>query len=414
MSVPSAAPSVQSRRTTSGPPHPSTLPGGDAFGGDRERRPGAWRTAVARCTAGAITVMIVASGNAMTRPLLGLLLVCMLWLIVTSALAVRWGWTPGQVRAIAVSDLVLLLVVAAVTGGAESDVRFILWLAPLAWATSFDRTSYLAMVALPPVSYLLMWLLGGGADTARSIGDLAVFGGMYGGAVVVGILALQLRIQTTEQAAMLQRARIALIHELSLVERDEHERMSAKLHDGPLQAFISARQDLDEHRDGDRDALELAISTLDDGIVGLRTVVGEIFPTDLTDLATRIDEICRRYEQRSTFAVDLHVDPSVAGAHDDIAHDDMLVGIVGELIANVAKHARATRLYVAVGPCEDGVAIDVRDDGIGMAASDHKRAAEAGHIGLSSLDRRIRALGGRWQIRSAPGRGTSVHVELPR
>lgn len=373
------------------------------------RGPAAWRTTVARATAGTLTVTIVAVNNEISQSLLLILAIGALWLVATSTVAVRRGWTQAQTRTIAVFDLMVLVAVAAVTGGATSTACFVLWLAPLAWAAAIDRTGYVALVFVAPLGYLLMWLPDGLAGAPGALGDLATFAGMYSGAVVVGLVTLHLRIQTANQAATLQLARTALIRELGLVERAEHERMSTRLHDGPLQALISARQDLDEYRDGDHEALGIGVTTLDEGISGLRGMISEFFQTDDTDIGTRITEICRRYEQRQTFAVDLRIDPSLAGTHND-----MLVGIVGELIVNAAKHSKATTLLVAITPDDDGIAILVRDNGIGMAQRDRKRAGDAGHIGLSSLDRRVRALGGRWRIRSAPGRGTSVSIELPR
>lgn len=84
--------------------------------------------------------------------------------------------------------------------------------------------------------------------------------------------------------------------------------------------------------------------------------------------------------------------------------------IVQEALHNAAKHARATRIDVAIrlspGACE----LHVRDDGRGMDAAG--RPAEGG-LGLRSMAYRASQLGASFSIKSAAGKGTSVRLEIP-
>lgn len=370
--------------------------------------PGAWRTTVVRSTGAVLGVTLVAIDSDITLPLVALLAVAGVWVGASTVYARRRPPSLLLTRLATTIDLLLLLAVAAVTGGADSDVRFVLCLAPFAWAATLDRRGFAALVAVGPLAFLTLWLVD---DPSRpqAFATLATFAAIYIAAVTIGLIMLQLRLEASERAAALQSARAALLHELSVVERTQHERMSNQLHDGPLQAFISAQQDLTEYREGDPEALPLAVSTLDDGILELRRTIHELFRTDLADVGTKLRELGQTIEQRRGIRVELQLDPELASSTNDV-----LVGIVGELITNAVKHAKATALLIVLTGHEDDIRIVVRDDGVGMTLHDRDEAIESGHIGLSSIDRRVRALGGRWRIRSAPGRGTSVTVELPR
>jgi signal transduction histidine kinase len=80
--------------------------------------------------------------------------------------------------------------------------------------------------------------------------------------------------------------------------------------------------------------------------------------------------------------------------------------ILSEALTNVAKHARASRAWVAVDDGGGRLEIDVRDDGIGGAAM-------SGGSGLRGLADRVEAVGGRIDVRSEPGAGSTVHAEIP-
>ncbi len=77
--------------------------------------------------------------------------------------------------------------------------------------------------------------------------------------------------------------------------------------------------------------------------------------------------------------------------------------VVSEAVTNVLKHARATRIDVRVGSLEDRLTIDVRDDGIGGLSS-----GEA----LIALRDRVLSVGGRLNVDSPPGGGTTIRAVL--
>ncbi|MFE3198190.1 sensor histidine kinase [Embleya sp. NPDC059237] len=84
-----------------------------------------------------------------------------------------------------------------------------------------------------------------------------------------------------------------------------------------------------------------------------------------------------------------------------------------EALANVAKHAHATRVGVALTYLDDVVLLDVRDDGIGPTRTDDTRLDRDGGYGLHAMRHRVARVGGTVTIEGAPGEGTTVNVSVP-
>jgi signal transduction histidine kinase len=101
-----------------------------------------------------------------------------------------------------------------------------------------------------------------------------------------------------------------------------------------------------------------------------------------------------------------------------------LLRVAQEALANVAKHAGASRAGVTLSYMEDVVSLDVRDDGAGFAAAalaEESRAnghlagenPAAGGFGLIAMRQRVSRLAGQLEIESEPGAGTAVSASLP-
>jgi signal transduction histidine kinase len=80
--------------------------------------------------------------------------------------------------------------------------------------------------------------------------------------------------------------------------------------------------------------------------------------------------------------------------------------VCAEALANVAKHAAAARVAVAVTASEDRVKVEIADDGVGGA--DPRRGS-----GLRGLADRVETLGGTIRVESVPDHGTRLAAEIP-
>jgi signal transduction histidine kinase len=88
--------------------------------------------------------------------------------------------------------------------------------------------------------------------------------------------------------------------------------------------------------------------------------------------------------------------------------------IVQEAVTNALRHADARDLRVHIERRADHVALRIHDDGRGFDVGVRlEGAASAGHLGVVGMRERVRAHGGGFRMRSRPGAGTTIEVELP-
>jgi PAS domain S-box-containing protein len=88
--------------------------------------------------------------------------------------------------------------------------------------------------------------------------------------------------------------------------------------------------------------------------------------------------------------------------------------VAQEALTNVARHARARQVWVEVRRRDGAVQLTIRDDGAGFdVAAVQRGAAQGGTFGLLGMQERAELLGGRLEVESAPGRGTTVRARLP-
>jgi len=117
-----------------------------------------------------------------------------------------------------------------------------------------------------------------------------------------------------------------------------------------------------------------------------------------------VDEL----EQRTGVVAIAEIDPEAAAELSGRAGD--LVQLAREALSNISRHAAATTCRVSLFLDEQDGVLEVDDDGRGF---DPSRATGPGQ-GLGNLRERARALGGRAEIDSTPGQGTTIRVTIPR
>jgi signal transduction histidine kinase len=188
----------------------------------------------------------------------------------------------------------------------------------------------------------------------------------------------------------------------------ERRRIERDLHDGAQQRLVAlaaelgaARERFDEDPEGARvlvaDAHEEAKAALKE----IRDLVRGIHPVILEDRG--LDAALSGVVARMPIPVELDV--QVAERPPPTA-ESAAYFVVSEALANVARHAEATRAQVAVARAGDRLVVEVRDDGRGGA--DASRGT-----GLQGLRERVTGLGGTLHVLSPVGGPTTISVELP-
>lgn len=113
----------------------------------------------------------------------------------------------------------------------------------------------------------------------------------------------------------------------------------------------------------------------------------------------------------------LEVDFSVTGIeyHLEDQRSIFLYRMFQEMLNNILKHSKATRVNIAVNYSIDNkFVLKVEDNGVGFdVEKKHTQASSSSGIGLKSMTNRASLIGARISIQSQPGKGTSIEVELP-
>jgi signal transduction histidine kinase len=205
-----------------------------------------------------------------------------------------------------------------------------------------------------------------------------------------------------------------------MVEWQEHEsrRLAGEIHDGISQRIVSLFFHLSAAADaipGEPDiaaeqvakAQELAAAALDEtrlAIAGLRPPV-----LDDLGLAASLESLGRSFPQ-----LDVQVEAVSCRIAEHV--ETAVYRTAQEALQNVAKHAQARTVRVLMSVQDNRVLLEVRDDGLGMAAAAVGKAGESAGptgFGLSGMRERAELLGGKLQLSTAPGRGTTVRLVLP-
>jgi signal transduction histidine kinase len=187
----------------------------------------------------------------------------------------------------------------------------------------------------------------------------------------------------------------------------ERRRLERNLHDGAQQRLVSLSLALRLARErvrSDPAAAEAILAgaslELAQALEELRELARGIHPAMLTDRG--LHHALEVLATRSPVPVALTVGEERLPAPVEAAR----YYVASEALANVVKHANASRVEVRVTHTTAAAAVEITDDGLGGADT-------GGGSGLRGLADRVEALGGRLTVRSPGGGGTSVRGEVP-
>jgi len=198
----------------------------------------------------------------------------------------------------------------------------------------------------------------------------------------------------------------------SLLEGQEMERrrLARELHDETGQALASILLGLKTlERELGEEPLAVIRELVDSALGDVRRLTVELRPPALDDfgLAAALERLGSVIGERSPFTVDVNV--TVPAGTMPPEHETAIYRIVQEALTNVVKHASARHVSIVVASSERAVRAVVEDDGAGFDRHNVREHA----LGLVGMRERAQLLGGRLEVESTAGGGTTVFVELP-
>jgi signal transduction histidine kinase len=216
------------------------------------------------------------------------------------------------------------------------------------------------------------------------------------------LVALALESAEAHDQLTASRARIV---EASVAER---RRLERNLHDGAQQRLVTLAVHLriaQESLREDPAAAEAMLASVGEelklALEELRELARGLHPAVLTDRG--LEPALQSLASRAPFPVEI---VGVPALRLDEGVEAAIYYVVAESLTNAAKHANATEARVEISTNDEGVVVEIRDNGSGGASMDRGS-------GLRGLADRIEALGGQLHLKSPSGGGTVVLTTLP-
>lgn len=211
----------------------------------------------------------------------------------------------------------------------------------------------------------------------------------------------------------------------------ERRRIARDLHDDLGQRLLTLQLEL-RALGADVPDCAAATATLDaqvqETLRAMRTVVRDLLPEALENgLQQAVARQLAQFSRLSGIACQLDARPEAFGARD-VGIDKAVYRVLQESLSNIARHAQASQVSVAIARAADRLHLTVRDNGVGLppalarqAPSIARAAATAGAgdnhsstgSGLRGIAERVAQAGGQLDVASTPGAGTELTMTFP-
>jgi len=248
-----------------------------------------------------------------------------------------------------------------------------------------------------------------------------------GGIMVVGALLVLAITQQRREVQAQTRMREDLhyfVRQVLTAQEDERKRIARELHDETAQALLLTCQRLDVLTSQGRprlpwrrlqgelqDLRTVTMQTLSD----LRRLAQNLRPRILDDhgLVPALEWLAEVLRDQYGIEAQVQVvEPLLEQAPETQL---LLFRIAQEALHNVGRHSGATRACLSLRGYGDRVRMVVEDNGRGFRLTGGlSELANRGKLGLLGMHERARLLGGSLEVQTAPGKGTTIRVELPR
>ena len=211
-----------------------------------------------------------------------------------------------------------------------------------------------------------------------------------------------------------------LVGKLVAAQEEERRRVAREVHDGLTQVLFAAYQHLQAfadglHHDGPEASRKLnrALELARRAIVEARHLIEGLRPTALDDfgLSAAVRVLVEEFRADGWEVV---YQENLGEQRPPADVETTLYRVAQEALTNARKHAKTTKVHVALERTDESVRLRVQDFGHGFDPSAPPKASGAGEkIGLAGMRERVALLGGNFEVCSRPGLGTQVVASIP-
>ena len=226
--------------------------------------------------------------------------------------------------------------------------------------------------------------------------------------------ALEQALKTSEQQLR------QLSHEILLAQEKERKRISRELHDTVLQTLVgisahlaSLTPKLADNPQSLQRKIKETQRLVEKSLAMVHRFAVELRPTVLDDLGLipALHTFMRDFMKRTGVRARLTVYEAVNQLPLD--QSAVLYRVALEALNNVGCHAQASAAEVQIKKLPDWVCLTIKDNGKSFDVKSALRAKGSGHLGLLGMKERLQMVGGKFSIKSTPGRGTTVTARIP-
>jgi signal transduction histidine kinase len=211
------------------------------------------------------------------------------------------------------------------------------------------------------------------------------------------------------------------LHEMATAgataREQEKSRIARELHDELGQALTALKMDLawlEEHGTAEDERVAFKITAMRELLAGTvaatRRIAADLRPLMLDDLGLvpAVEWLVENFEKHHGIECALAVDPQDINLADP--HSTTVFRIVQESLTNVARHSGASQVDISLSRAGGRIRLRVRDNGRGFDPASPRRPNS---FGLTGLRERTHLVSGEIRVDAAPGRGTTIEVEIP-
>ena len=228
---------------------------------------------------------------------------------------------------------------------------------------------------------------------------------------LLGAVGYQLGTAIERARLARQAVRMAALEERNRIAREIHDTVAQGL--TAITLHLEAAEALgsrnpDQAQRNVRQALALARTNLEEvrrSVLDLRAA-----PLEGHTLPEALALLLQGFTEETAIATSLAADPAIGRL--PTAVETGLYRIVQEALSNVRKHAAATRVTVRLSQTAHELRLQIEDNGAGFDLQAVQRRSASG-FGLKGMSERAHLLGGRLEVRCAPGAATQIEAVIP-
>jgi len=211
------------------------------------------------------------------------------------------------------------------------------------------------------------------------------------------------------------------LQEITRAQEEERKRIARELHDDTAQVLGSLSRQLDnfirkKHGFAPNEVFflkDLQVQ-LNRGVQSVHRFIQALRPSLLDDLGLipALRSLAKGLQESDGIDTDLKVLGGERRFSPEV--ESLLFRIVQEALSNIKRHAQASEAQVVMELAEDRIKVTISDNGRGFELSGRVDGLpRSGKLGLAGVQERARLLGGTLEVKSTPGKGTTLIVEVP-